>query len=59
MLPFLKLNHKSQTTVDDIDILVFFMAISQVKINRNPPSFTNKHKSSTREERKMKKKEKI
>jgi hypothetical protein len=31
MLPFLKLNPKSQTTMDDIDILVFFMAISQVK----------------------------
>jgi hypothetical protein len=34
MLPFLKLNPKSQTTMDDdIDILVFFMAISQVKKN--------------------------
>jgi hypothetical protein len=45
--------------MDDIDILVFFMAIFLGKKNRNPPSFANKHKSSTREERKMKKKEKI
>jgi len=60
MLPFLKLNPKSQTTMDDIiDILVFFMAISQVKKNRNPPSFTNKHKSSTKEEKKMKQAQKL
>jgi hypothetical protein len=36
MLPFLKLNPKSQTTMDDIDILVFFMAISQVKKKLKP-----------------------
>jgi hypothetical protein len=38
-------------------ILVFFTAISQVKkIYKTPPKFTNKHISSTREEKKMKKK---
>jgi hypothetical protein len=37
-------------------ILVFFTAISQVKtIYKTPPKFTNKHISSTREEKKMKK----